>query len=84
MKKAFLTPICAAFLASGLNAQIVISQAMTPEQLVQDILLGSGVQVMNITFNGIQVREEYIDLRTDEAFVAQARMDAFDRFGGLL
>lgn len=39
---------------------------------------------MNITFNGIQVREEYIDLRTDEAFVAQARMDAFDRFGGLL
>lgn len=39
---------------------------------------------MNITFNGIQVREEYVDLRTDEAFVAQARMDAYDRFGGLL
>jgi hypothetical protein len=39
---------------------------------------------MNITFNGIQVREEFIDLRTDEAFVAQARMDAFDRFGGVL
>jgi hypothetical protein len=39
---------------------------------------------MNITFNGIQVREEFIDLRTDEAFVAQARMDAYDRFGGAL
>jgi hypothetical protein len=39
---------------------------------------------MNITFNGIQVREEFIDLHTDEAFVAQARMDAFDRFGGVL
>jgi hypothetical protein len=39
---------------------------------------------MNITFNGIQVREELIDLRTDEAFVAQARMDAYDRFGGVL
>ena len=39
---------------------------------------------MNITFNGIQVREELIDVRTDEAFVAQARMDAFDRFGGVL
>ncbi|UCZ61893.1 phospholipase D-like domain-containing protein DpdK [Mycolicibacterium phocaicum] len=39
---------------------------------------------MNITFNGIQVREEHIDLRTDDAFVAQARMDAFDRFGGVL
>ena len=39
---------------------------------------------MNITFNGIQVREELVDLRTDEAYVAQARMDAFDRFGGVL
>lgn len=39
---------------------------------------------MNITFNGIQVREELIDLHTDQAFVAQARMDAFDRFGGVL
>lgn len=39
---------------------------------------------MNITFNGIQVREELIDLRTDDSFVAQARMDAYDRFGGVL
>jgi phosphatidylserine/phosphatidylglycerophosphate/cardiolipin synthase-like enzyme len=39
---------------------------------------------MNITFNGIQVREELIDLRTEPAFVAQARMDAYDRFGGVL
>jgi phosphatidylserine/phosphatidylglycerophosphate/cardiolipin synthase-like enzyme len=39
---------------------------------------------MNITFNGIQVREELVDLRTDQSFVAQARMDAFDRFGGVL
>lgn len=39
---------------------------------------------MNITFNGIQVREELIDLRTDDAYVAEARMDAFDRFGGVL
>ncbi|MGV9795273.1 phospholipase D-like domain-containing protein DpdK [Gordonia sp. NPDC003422] len=39
---------------------------------------------MNITFNGIQIREELVDLRTDEAYVAQARMDAFDRFGGEL
>ena len=39
---------------------------------------------MNITFNGIQVREESVDLRTDQAYVAQARMDAFDRFGGVL
>jgi phosphatidylserine/phosphatidylglycerophosphate/cardiolipin synthase-like enzyme len=39
---------------------------------------------MNITYNGIQVREESIELRTDSEFVAQARMDAFDRFGGSL
>ncbi len=39
---------------------------------------------MNITFNGIQLREELVDLRTDQAYVAQARMDAFDRFGGVL
>lgn len=39
---------------------------------------------MNITFNGIQIREEFVDLRMDPDFVAQARMDAFDRFGGVL
>ena len=39
---------------------------------------------MNLTYNGIQVREEFLDLRTEPEFVAQARMDAFDRFGGEL
>jgi hypothetical protein len=36
---------------------------------------------MNITWNGINVREEYLELRTDEEFVARARLDATDRFG---
>lgn len=39
---------------------------------------------MNITYNGIHLREEYVELRTESDFVAQARMDAFDRFGGTL
>lgn len=39
---------------------------------------------MNITFNGIQVREELVELHLEDAYVAQARMDAFDRFGGVL
>jgi hypothetical protein len=39
---------------------------------------------MNITNNGIFVREEYVEFRTDEEFVARARLDAFDRFGGRL
>lgn len=39
---------------------------------------------MNITYNGIRIREEYVELRTESDFVARARMDSFDRFGGAL
>lgn len=39
---------------------------------------------MNITYNGINLREEHVELRTEPEFVAQARMDAHDRFGGAL
>jgi hypothetical protein len=39
---------------------------------------------MNITNNGVFVREEFIEFRTDESFVARARMDAYERFGGVL
>jgi phosphatidylserine/phosphatidylglycerophosphate/cardiolipin synthase-like enzyme len=44
------------------------------------VIVGS----MNITNNGIFVREEFVELRTDTEFVAAARMDAYDRFGGRL
>ncbi len=33
-------------------AQIQMDMTLTPEQLVQDVLLGNGVSVSNITFNG--------------------------------
>ncbi len=59
----------------------------TSEELHTKALTGDDFALagsMNITYNGIQVREEFIDLRTDRQFVAQARMDAFDRFGGVL
>jgi hypothetical protein len=36
---------------------------------------------MNITWNGVHVRDELLELRTDEDFVAGARLDAMDRFG---
>lgn len=66
------------------NLTIVVdpSQNLHTKALTGDdyALAGS----MNITFNGIQLREELVDFRTDEAFVAQARMDAYDRFGGVL
>jgi len=39
---------------------------------------------MNITNNGVFVREEFIEFRSEEEFVARSRMDAYDRFGGLL
>jgi hypothetical protein len=39
---------------------------------------------MNLTNSGVFVRAEVLELRVDEAFVAQSRMDAYDRFGGVL
>ncbi|MER5265094.1 phospholipase D-like domain-containing protein DpdK [Actinosynnema sp. NPDC002837] len=39
---------------------------------------------MNITYNGIHLREEQVELRTEPDYVAQARMDAHGRFGGVL
>jgi gliding motility-associated-like protein len=46
-----LSMLC--LLGGGVHAQLVLDQSLTPEQLVQDVLLGSGVQVSNITFNGV-------------------------------
>ena len=39
---------------------------------------------MNITNNGVFVREEFVELRTEREFVARSRMDAYERFGGVL
>lgn len=36
----------------SLTAQVTIDNTMTPEELVQDVLLGEGITVSNITFNG--------------------------------
>jgi gliding motility-associated-like protein len=43
-----------ALIAAGpaATAQITTDNAMSPEELVQQILVGSGVQVMNVTYNG--------------------------------
>jgi hypothetical protein len=39
---------------------------------------------MNITYNGIIVRDEQVELKTDSEYVARARMDAHGRYGGRL
>jgi len=41
------------FTAHFTTAQIVIQNTSTPEELVQNTLLGSGVQVFNVTFTGL-------------------------------
>ena len=41
--------LCTAFTA---KAQLTVNSAMTPTQLVQNVLLGSGVTASNITFSG--------------------------------
>jgi gliding motility-associated-like protein len=52
MRKTLL--LCLVFFISlGLKAQLTVSKTMTPEELVQNILAGNGVQVSNVVFNGI-------------------------------
>ncbi|MGB3948875.1 MAG: choice-of-anchor L domain-containing protein, partial [Bacteroidia bacterium] len=40
---------------TSLNAQLTVNNSLTPAQLVQTILLGSGVTASNITYNGVAV-----------------------------
>lgn len=42
------------FVTGILNAQLVVNNTtMTPQQLVQNVLVGGGVTVSNVTFNGL-------------------------------
>lgn len=43
------------------SAQLVVDNTLTPEQLVEDILLGQGVVASNITFTGTNVQRAYFD-----------------------
>jgi gliding motility-associated-like protein len=49
------------FPISQLVAQIVIDENITPQQLVEDILVGQGLDVFNIQFNSPQTRYGYFD-----------------------
>jgi hypothetical protein len=52
MRNALL--VLSGFFATGTTtAQIDIQNTSTPEDLVQNVLLGSGVQIFNVTFNGV-------------------------------
>jgi len=53
MDKKFLFLISLIFLAYHAKSQIQIDQSYTPQQLVQDYLIGGGLMVNNITFSGV-------------------------------
>ena len=50
-KKIFVSSI-ALLIGATLTAQVTIDQTMTPQELVEEVLLGEGISVSNITFNG--------------------------------
>ncbi|HEY0977162.1 MAG TPA: choice-of-anchor L domain-containing protein [Flavobacteriales bacterium] len=52
MKNVYLGLGLAICLGQSAQAQLVVNNTMTPEQLVQEVLLGAGVVATNITFNG--------------------------------
>ncbi len=52
IQPAFLKFIFLFFIVSSAKAQLSVSSALTPAQLVQTVLLGSGVTASNITYNG--------------------------------
>lgn len=82
----FLSRVRTSFLETGVSSRLLVD--IDPRnELHEKAITGNDFVVngsMNITFNGIFVREELIELRTDADYVATARMDAFERFGGLL
>lgn len=69
-------------LATRLSIDIDSSGELHEKAITGDDFVVSGS--MNITNNGVFVREEFVEFRSDEEFVARSRMDAYERFGGVL
>lgn len=82
----FLDRLAALFAGRHLTDQLLVDVDPANELHEKAITTDDAVIAgsMNITNNGIFVREEYVELRTDVEFVSRSRMDAFDRFGGRL
>ncbi|MEO8066288.1 MAG: choice-of-anchor L domain-containing protein [Flavobacteriales bacterium] len=52
MARSLPTALACMAVVGAAQGQLTIDQTLTPEQLVQNVLLGSGVSVSNVTFNG--------------------------------
>lgn len=48
----FLTLIAITLFSFNLRAQITVDNTITPTQMVQDVLLGGGISVSNVTYTG--------------------------------
>jgi gliding motility-associated-like protein len=52
MRTLYTTIFLSLFFIGSLKAQLTTTQTLTPQQLVQNVLLGSGVTATNITYSG--------------------------------
>ena len=52
MKKHFSFFIIGLLISSDISGQLIVNTGMTPTQLVQNVLVGSGVTVSNVTYTG--------------------------------
>ncbi|HEX9980421.1 MAG TPA: choice-of-anchor L domain-containing protein, partial [Flavobacterium sp.] len=59
MKKLLLLTMLFAFSLLS-HAQLTVTNNQTPAQLVQNVLLGSGISVTNIKFNGVAVNASFV------------------------
>ena len=70
IKKMFknITPalVLLIFTAFGVNSQITVTNTLTPAQLVQNILLGSGITSSNIKYNGSLINAQ--SLQTNASY----------------
>ena len=83
---AFLQRTCRLFEDRGLDSCLLIDIDASGE-LHEKAITGDDFVVtgsMNITQSGVFVKEEFLEFRTDQEFVAGSRMDAYERFGGVL
>jgi gliding motility-associated-like protein len=52
MRSFFLSTAALALTAGHLQAQLAVQNTLSPQQLLETVLLGAGVTVSNVTFNG--------------------------------
>ncbi|MBX2971526.1 MAG: choice-of-anchor L domain-containing protein [Flavobacteriales bacterium] len=72
MRSKFLALSVLYLLAATGRGQLVVNSSLTPAQLVQDVLLGTGISASNITYNGVA-----------SPAVAQAGSGSFTQTGAL-